>query len=136
MERDVQYPTEADIRSIHDSIVADDPQSDEGVRAPGEIESALHYVSEGYFDQVPETIHEKAAHLMRLLTAGHPFVDGNKRTALATVDAFYAANGYVFEYDDEVRTILKAFAIDAADVDMDRVIDYCREHAVDETGEG
>lgn len=44
------------------------------------VESASTYVSEGYFGEVPETIHEKAADLMRLLVADHPFVDGNSTT--------------------------------------------------------
>ena len=124
MDSEFQYLTATDISDIHDYLIAADPESDPGVRAPGEIQSALHYVSEGYFGQVPETIHEKAAHLMRLLSAGHPFVDGNKRTALATADAFYVANGYVFDYDDRVRSILKAFGTDESAVDMERVLEF------------
>jgi death-on-curing protein len=82
------------------------------------------YISEGYFGQAPETIHEKAAHLMRLLASEHPYVDGNKRTALAAAAGFYHLNGYEFDVDDEVREILRAFATDADDVDMNRVIEY------------
>ena len=60
----------------------------------------------GFFSEVPETIHEKAVHLMRLLVADHPFVDGNKRTALRTVVVFYVLNGYTFDYSDEIRALL------------------------------
>jgi len=55
-----------------------------GVQSKGDIEFALNYASEGAFGSVPETIHEKSFHLLRLLVANHPFVDGNKRTALNT----------------------------------------------------
>jgi death-on-curing protein len=73
----------------------------------GDVEFALNYIEKGSFDTVPETIHEKAFHLLRLLVANHPFVDANKRTALNTAVVFYFLNGYRFEYDDEIRSILK-----------------------------
>ena len=92
------------------------------------MSSALAYVSEGYFGQVLETIHGKAAHLLRLLVAEHPFIDGNKRTALASVATFYAMDGYAFEYDDHVRTILKRFGTDESTVEMEEVIEYCGEN--------
>lgn len=124
------YPNLADILSIHEDIVAEDEETDAGVRSPETIESALTYISVGYFDEAPETIHTKAAHLMRLLVAEHPFVDGNKRTALNTVATFYDLNGYEFAYEDEaIRDLLNGFATDADGVDMDAVITYCRNHA-------
>lgn len=66
---------------------------------------------------------------MRLLVAEHPFVDGNKRTALNTVVVFYDLNGFEFEYDGEsIRAILNQFATDANSVEMSAVIAYLREH--------
>jgi death-on-curing protein len=62
--------------------------------------------------------------LLRLLVAGHPFVDGNKRTALNTVVVFYLLNGYRFDYDDEIRDVLKQFGTDETTVSEERVIDY------------
>ncbi|ELZ16937.1 death-on-curing family protein [Natrinema thermotolerans DSM 11552] len=98
--------------------------------APGRllatISSALQYISEGFFGEVPETIHEKAVHLMRLLVADHPFVDGNKRTALRTVVVFYMLNGYTFDYGDEIRALLHRFATDEATVDTDTAVIYFR----------
>jgi death-on-curing protein len=73
---------------------------------------------------VPETIHEKAFHLLRLLVANHPFVDGNKRTALNTTTVFYLLNGYRFDYDDEIRDILKQFGTDGTAVDEEYVLEY------------
>lgn len=110
--------------AIHDDIVEADSHSGHGVRTPGAIESALSYVSEGYFDEVPETIHEKAAHLMRLLVSEHPFVDGNKRTALDVTATFYFFNGYEFDYDHEIRGILGSFATDERAVYRERVLGY------------
>lgn len=130
MSGQFNYPTPADIISIHEDIIAEDPDSTSGVRSPNAIESALTYVSVGYFGQSPETIHAKAAHLMRLLVAEHPFVDGNKRTALNTVVVFYDLNDFEFDYEDEsIRATLNQFATDADSTDMSAVIAYFREHA-------
>ena len=129
---DIEYPTAEDIHDAHARIVARDADTEAGIRTSDAVESALVYVSEGYFGQAPETIHEKAAHLMRLLVSEHPYVDGNKRTALASVVTFYTINGYDFDYvDEEIRSILKRFATDASAVNMDDVVAYCRDHAKD-----
>lgn len=72
------YPSVDEILAIHEDIIAEDDSSEAGVRSPDAIQSALTYISEGYFGQSPSTIHSKAAHLMGLLVAEHPFVDGNK----------------------------------------------------------
>ena len=127
MDDDLYYPTRDDILTIHEDIVREDQQTEAGVRSPEALESALAYISVGYFDQAPESIHAKAAHLLRLLVAEHPFVDGNKRTALNTVVVFYELNGYKFEYEDRrIRSILKQFASDSEAVEMEEVIAYFR----------
>ena len=43
----------------------------------------------------------KAAALMHSLALNHPFVDGNKRTALAATGVFLELNGYVLEASNE-----------------------------------
>ncbi len=49
-------------------------------------------------DAYPD-IHSKAAVLMDSLIRNHPFVDGNKRTALISVTMFYGLNGWGLEGD-------------------------------------
>ena len=63
---------------------------------------------------------------MRLLVAEHPFVDGNKRTALRTVVVSYMLNGYTFDYGNEIRALLHRFATDEAAVDADTAAIYYR----------
>ncbi len=41
---------------------------------------------------------------------------------------FYFLNGYRFEYDDEVRAILKRFGTDEAAVDEEDITEYLRSH--------
>jgi len=63
---------------------------------------------------------------MQLLVADHPFVDGNKRTALRTVVVFYMLNGYTFDYGDEIRALLHRFATNEAAVDIETAVVYFR----------
>ncbi|AZQ15758.1 type II toxin-antitoxin system death-on-curing family toxin [Halorubrum sp. PV6] len=122
------YPSVDDVVAIHDDIVAEYPDTPAGVRNHGDIEFALNYIEKGSFGSAPETVHEKAYNLLRLLVANHPFVDANKRTALNVTAVFYFLNGYRFEYDSEVRTILKAFGTDEAAVDEEDTTEYLRFH--------
>ena len=122
------YPSVEDVVAIHDDLVAEYPDTPAGVRSRGDIEFALNYIEEGSFGSAPGTIHEKAYHLLRLLVANHPFVDANKRTALNVTVVFYFLNGCRFEYDDEIRTILKEFGTDEAAVDEEDTTEYLRSH--------
>lgn len=70
------YPSVDDVLEIHEDIVSEYPDTSSGVKNRGDIEFALEYISEGNFGSVPETIHEKTFHFIRLIVANHPFVDG------------------------------------------------------------
>ncbi|KZX46722.1 type II toxin-antitoxin system death-on-curing family toxin [Haloarcula sp. K1] len=126
MTDDLAYPSVELILELHDQVVTEGDITEPGARSEDAIASALQYVSEGFFGEVPETIHQKAVHLMRLLVSDHPFVDGNKRTALRTVVVFYMLNGYTFEYGDEIRALLHRFATGETTVDVDTAVIYFR----------
>ncbi|MXR19224.1 type II toxin-antitoxin system death-on-curing family toxin [Halobacterium bonnevillei] len=122
------YPSVEDVLAIHEDIVAEYTDTPSGVQNRGDIEFALTYIEEGHFGAAPESIHEKAYHLMRLLVANHPFVDANKRTALNTVTVFYFLNGHRFAYDDEIRSVLKQFGTDERTVSEEETVEYLRAH--------
>ncbi|WP_236044989.1 type II toxin-antitoxin system death-on-curing family toxin [Haloarcula nitratireducens] len=75
--------------------------------------------------------------MLRLLVANHPFVDANKRTALNTTVVFYFLNGYRFEYDNQIREVLKRFGTDEATVNEEETVAYLHSHteALDLVGE-
>jgi death-on-curing protein len=125
------YQSVEDVLDIHEDIVSAYPDTSSSVQSRGDIEFALQYVSEGRFGSVPKTIHGKAFHLLRLRVANHPFVDGNKRTALDTTTVFYLLNGRRFEYDNESREILAKFGTDEKAVDEDYVLGYLRTHTTE-----
>jgi death-on-curing protein len=124
----ISYLSADDIQAIHELIAEANAETTAGVASPGDIEYAVEHVQEGQFGQGPESLHEKAFQLLRLIAANHPFVDGNKRTALMSTRIFYALNGLRFDYDREIKEILKALATDEASVDADDVLAYLRAH--------
>jgi len=124
----VSYLSADDIRDIHELIVESNAETAAGISSPGDIEYTVEHIQEGHFGQVPESLHEKAYQLLRLIAANHPFVDGNKRTALMSTRIFYALNGRRFDYDREIKAVLKALATDESSVDEDDVIEYLRTH--------
>lgn len=124
----ISYLSADDIHDIHELIVESNAETTAGVSSPGDIEYVVEHIQEGHFGHAPESLHEKAFQLLRLIAANHPFVDGNKRTALMSTRIFYALNGLRFDYDRTVKEILKALATDEQSVDDDDVIEYLREH--------
>lgn len=126
---ELTYPTVDDIVDIHEGVIKNDDDADPGIRrSTGAIEMILTQISEGFYGQVPESIDEKAAMLMRYLAAEQIFVDGEKRTALFTTTWFLSANGYVFDYDDEVYAILERIATDESTVTDEELIEYIKAH--------
>ncbi|MBI5762859.1 MAG: type II toxin-antitoxin system death-on-curing family toxin [Planctomycetes bacterium] len=65
-----------------------------GVVHAGSLESALQRPFT-QFDGVEHfaTLHEKVAAMTHSIIAFHPFIDGNKRTALVAADVVYRLNG-------------------------------------------
>jgi death-on-curing protein len=124
----ISYLSAADIRDIHELIVESNADTTAGISSPGDIEYTVEHIQEGHFGQVPESLHEKAFQLLRLIAANHPFVDGNKRTALMSTRIFYALNGRRFDYKREIKEILKALATDESSVNKDDVIEYLGAH--------
>ena len=65
-----------------------------GIRDVGLLESALAMPAAGLGgDYFHPTLHEMAAAYLFHLCKNHPFVDGNKRTALASAAVFLQVNG-------------------------------------------
>ena len=88
------YPEIGEAIAIHDVLI-DEFGGAMGMRDEGALASALMRPQLGYYDSL---IGEAAA-LMESLANNHPFVDGNKRTALAITDIFLRLNGHFIDCD-------------------------------------
>lgn len=57
MTDDLAYPSVDLVLDLHKQIIAEGDTTEPGVRSEDAIASALQYISEGFFGEVPETIH-------------------------------------------------------------------------------
>lgn len=81
------------------------------IREPGLVEQVIAAAFQTFADIEPHpTAFDKAAMLLRGITQGHPFQDGNKRTGFLTANYYLARVGY------ELRR----------DLDKSEVITFCR----------
>jgi death-on-curing protein len=97
----VEYLTVAEVLVLH-ARLTQRTGGYGGLRDVGLLEAALA-APRATFDEVelhPDLWH-KAAALMRSLISNHPFVDGNKRVALAATGLFLELNGYRLETSNE-----------------------------------
>lgn len=79
----------------------------QGIRDPGLLSSALGAVSATYESRyLHESLFEMAAAYLFYLAENHPFLDGNKRTALAAALAFLWLNDFEISADEHSITEL------------------------------
>lgn len=93
----IKYPTLDEVVAIHFRITEKTGGS-QGVRDWDLLSSALGrpQATFGGEDLYPD-IFLKAAALTQSLSSNHPFVDGNKRTAIGTLEYFLYLNGLTME---------------------------------------
>ena len=121
------YPSKDDVLDIHDDTLTAFGGAP-GLRDEAALDRALARPKQSFEDEefFPDDI-TKAAALFESLINGHPFVDGNKRTACAVLFAFLAVNGHELDVDDDE---LEAFALRVAGgrPTVDAVADWIRDH--------
>jgi len=90
----MKYISEKDVLIIHARII-DETGGLHGVRELGGLISACARprASFGGHKQY-KTLYQKAGALMHSLAMNHPFLDGNKRTSIATTARLLYINGY------------------------------------------
>lgn len=100
-----------------------------GVRDLELIESAIGRPQATFDgDNLHKTIFDKAAALLQSLLKNHPFVDGNKRTALTSAGIFLKLNGYqlINNHDKEVNFALK---IDNKHQSIEQIAEWLEKHS-------
>src|SRR5690242_1545365 len=118
-----------DLELIHIQVI-DASGGSQGVRDRGRLESALAGMQQEVFgEDLYPTIFEKAAVLLRGIIADHPFIDGNKRTAMIAALVFLNLNGYDTSRlaDKELEDFAVQVAVEHLDVPM--IAAWLRAHA-------
>ena len=119
MRKDFIHPTVATVKALHDVVLRVHGGS-VGIREENLLESAVAAPQATMMGRpmIEDPIEVAAAYLF-YLCRNHPFVDGNKRAALATCLVFLGQNGLLPEQkiDDDA---LEAFVLDVAASRIDR----------------
>lgn len=127
----MKYLTAEQALFIHSRII-DETGGAHGVRDVGLLQSAVSrpQATFGGNDLYPDVI-SKAAALMESLARNHPFLDGNKRTAIAATGIFLARNGLRFE---ATQKELVQFALDMAvkNISNEEAAAWLKKHTVEE----
>lgn len=124
----MKYLTPQKVLFIHDQVVKRTGGS-HGVRDIGLVESAV-YRPQATFDRedLYKTIFDKVAALLQSLLKNHPFVDGNKRTALTSAGLFLSLNGYklINAKKEEVEFAIK---VDNEHLDIEEISNWLQKHS-------
>jgi death on curing protein len=111
------------VLSMHDRQLAEHGGG-QGIRDAGLLDSALQRPL-SKCDYGEPDIAELAAAYAFGIARNHPFIDGNKRTALVASRAFLRLNGYGITASDEEK--LKTFlALAAGDITEDELAEWFR----------
>lgn len=93
----MNYLTSEQVLFIHSRLI-DETGGMHGIRDIGLLESAVARPLAVFNDKdLYPTLFHKAAALAESLIKNHPFIDGNKRTAIASTAIFLQMNGYTLK---------------------------------------
>jgi death-on-curing protein len=95
----INYLSKDQLILIHDRII-ESFSKEKGKMNIGNLEATIERV-EGYKGEDKEALFWKATILLERIILGHPFIDGNKRTAYEATRLFLKANGYDLNADEE-----------------------------------
>lgn len=123
-----QYLTPEQVLFLHSRLIAE-TGGGHGLRDLGMLLSALGR-SQGTFDEkdLYPDLFSKTAALMDSLVRNHPFVDGNKRTAITAAALFLRMNGYrlIVESEEMIRFTL---ACAQSQQSLDEITDWFRQYS-------
>lgn len=123
----MRYLTAEEILFIHSAII-DETGGLHGVRDLGAIESAAARLKQTFGGQaLYPSLFDKAAALFHSLIHFHPFLDGNKRTAIAAAGVFLEWNGFLITVSNR---FLEDFTLKAAinHLDIDAIAIWFKKH--------
>ena len=117
----VEYLTVVEVLVIH-ALVVEEFGGTDGVRDFGALEAAVFRPQTGYYDdQIAE-----ASALLESLIQNHPFLDGNKRVAVAAADVHLRLNGFELGGDSEDHHRVIIGLMEAGDLDWRAIDDWLR----------
>jgi len=116
-----EYLSVIEVLAIH-ALLIDEFGGADGIRDFGALEAAVFRPQTGYYE---DPIAEAAA-LFESLIQNHPFLDGNKRTALAAADVHLRMNGFELAGESLEHHKFIIGLIELGDLDWRAIDDWLR----------
>ena len=128
MEEEIVYLTLEQVLLIHEDQI-DRYGGSHGLRDMALLESAIYrsQATFGGIDLYPTTF-EKAGALVHSLLLNHPFVDGNKRTAIASMLVFLELNNYSF-FVSQKELVATALSIENKKWNIEKISLWLQKHS-------
>lgn len=124
----IKYPTLSEVIFAHDDLIGKYGGA-LGIRDDGLLESAV-FRCQATFGGVDlyRTIFEKAAAILHSVIFDHPFVDGNKRTAVTSAAMVLEKNGWrLVASQDELMSF--PLAVEKARPEISEIADWLKRHS-------
>lgn len=127
--KNIKYITLDVVLAIHDDMIERYGGS-LGIRDLGLLQSALARPQSSFADQdLYPSILEKAAALFHSLIFNHPFLDGNKRTAMSATARFLFINGFI-ELDASILEFIEfPLRVENKHLDIELIADWLKNNA-------
>jgi len=124
----MRYLSVDDVLTLHNYAIERFGGSS-GLASLGRLEASLAAPMQTMFGQeLYPDLWSKAAILCYLLIKNHPFVDGNKRTALYALLRFLELNGYTITVADNEELYRFTMAIATSELDKEGIEAWLRMH--------
>jgi len=124
----MEYVSAQAVLVIHARII-DETGGSHGLRDVGRVESAVSAPKQSFAgDEVYSGLFAKAAVLFKKLASYHPFVDGNKRTAIATASRFLCKNGYRLSVSQKKMVAFTVRVVEDG-LEIDAIAEWLKEHS-------
>ena len=123
----MNWITAEELSLIHARVIAQTGGA-QGIANAGGLESAVArpFTAFGGVERFPDVI-SKVAALIHSVIAFHPFVDGNKRTALVAADVCLRLNGLRLVPSEEVEPFF--WAVARGERNTDQIVEWLRTHS-------
>lgn len=124
-----RYLTPEQVLFLHSRLIAE-TGGGHGLRDLGMLLSALGR-PQGTFDgkDLYPDLFSKAAALIDSLVRNHPFVDGNKRTAITSAALFLRMNGYRLKVENE-EMVRFTLACAQSQLSLDEIMDWFKQYSI------
>lgn len=122
------FPPIDEVLAIHDRII-EASGGREGIFSFTLIHSAIERPKATFGgNDLYHSVYEKGAAMLHSLIQNHPFVDGNKRSAIAATARFFHLNGYELRLPIE-ETIQFTLKTQNKKTDFEEITYWLRKHA-------